>query len=86
MRLSLKVILALGLILLSIILHASMPSLFRMLVYRLETSKVARIAPSGKVLREDRTLRKCVVCFMYGLMSLTPGCRKKSCAVLMGCM
>ena len=51
-------ILALGLILLSMILHAPMPSLFGMFVYRLETSKVARIAPSGRVMREDKTLKK----------------------------
>ena len=46
-------------------LHACIPSLFGMLVYRDDTSRVTRIAPVGISLSELSLVKKWVVSLMY---------------------
>ena len=58
-------------------LAASMPSLFGILVYKLETSIVTRKLPGGIFSKLSNLVRKCVVSCTYKGSSLTVGWRKK---------
>ena len=55
--------------------HASIPSLWGMLVWREETSRVTRKALSGSCPSCSSLLRKCVVPFMKDCVDYTRGLR-----------
>ena len=79
MMLSLVGALAWGLIVFSMILHASIPSLFGIFVYRLETSKVTRDGAFIEGVYAGQGHSRSGWCpLMYDRMFFTPGWRKKS--------
>ena len=48
----------------SIVSHAKIPSVLGILVYRLDTSRVTKMAPSSRASKEDKTLRN-EMCLLY---------------------